>query len=106
MSKTTVLLTFVCVLCCNTMLSAQSGCGTAAANGKMVCVIPQLFGAGGLTLPNPFHSAHFNSDFQAEFTPLTAALGSQLTLVPIASPASAITFSFDRTLGIVTRSNE
>lgn len=103
MSKIAVLLTLVCLLCCNTMLSAQSGCGTAASS-KVVCVIPQLFGAGGLTLPNPFHSAHFNSDFQAEFTPFTAALGSQLTLVPIASPASAITFSFDRTLGVVTRS--
>jgi hypothetical protein len=104
MSKTTVLLTLICVLVCNTMLSAQSGC--TSASGKMVCVIPQLFGAGGLTLPNRFHSAHFLSDFQAEFTPLTAALGSQLTLVPIASPASAITFSFDRTLGVVTRSSE
>lgn len=106
MSKSTVLLTLVCVLCCNTMLSAQSGCGTTSPSAKIVCVIPQLFGPGGLTLPNPFHSAHFNSDFQAEFTPLTAALGSQLTLVPIASPASAITFSFDRTLGVVTKSNE
>jgi len=106
MSKATVLLPFVCVLCCNIMLSAQSTCGTTTSGNKVICVIPQLFGPGGLTLPNPFHSAHFNSDFQAEFTPLTAALGSQLTLVPIASPASGITFSFDRALGVVTRSNE
>jgi hypothetical protein len=106
MSRITVLLTLVFVLCCNTMLLAQGPCGTGVVSEKVVCVIPQLFGPEGLTLPNPFHSAHFNSDFQAAFTPLTAALGSQLTLLPIASPASGITFSFDRTLGVVTRSTE
>jgi hypothetical protein len=87
-------------------VSAQSVCPTTATSRDLICVIPQLYGPGGLTLPNPFHSAHFNSDFEASFTPLNSALGIQLTLLPIASPASGFTYTFDRSLGVFTRSAE
>ena len=55
---------------------------------KLALIIPNLFGAGGLTLPNPTHNAHFDSAFQSNFVPFNTALAGQLTSLPIPSPAS------------------
>src|SRR6202790_1490662 len=76
---------------------------TNAAN-KLAFVIPQLFGPDGLTLPNPNHAAHFDSDFQANFGPFNAAIGSQLTSLPLPSPASGFTYTSNPALGVYTRS--
>ncbi len=84
---------------------AQAG-GVCATGSKLGCLIPNVFGQTGLTLPNNFHRAHFDNDFQANFTPLNSAIASQLTLLPLASPASGFTYSFDRTAGVYTRSAE
>lgn len=71
---------------------------------KLAYVIPQLFGPDGLTLPNPTHEAHFDSAFQNNFGPFNSAIGSQLTSLPLPSPASGFTYSFDPALGVYTRS--
>jgi hypothetical protein len=74
----------------------------ACTNSNEVgCVIPQLFGtqASGIILPNPFHEAHFRSSFQSSFTPLNSAIATQLTLLPLASPASGFTYEYDRATG-------
>ena len=55
---------------------------------KLAYTIPHLYGKNGLFLPNPFHSAHFESAFQQSFTPLNTTIASQLTQLPLASPAS------------------
>jgi len=70
-------------------------------SSKVGCVIPQLFGsqARGIVLPNIFHEAHFLSDFQSSFTPLNAAIATQLTLLPLASPASGFTYKYDSATG-------
>jgi hypothetical protein len=71
------------------------------------CAIPNLFGTGGagITLPNPFHAAHFedSSTFTANFLPLNTAVASQLTLLPLPSPASGFTFETNKSTGTVTR---
>jgi len=72
-------------------------------SSKMMCIIPNVFGPFGLTLPNPTHNAHFDSDFQANFSPLGSAIGTALTLLPIASPASGFTYSFDQSTGVYAR---
>jgi hypothetical protein len=76
-------------------------------------LIPNLFGAGGLTvrsetqLPDGSnHSAHFNSSFQQSFTPFNTALASQLAAVPLPSPASGFTYTFDSSLGVFKRSTQ
>ncbi len=71
---------------------------------KLAFVIPKLFGPDGLTLPNPNHAAHFDSDFQNNFGPFNTAIGSQLTSLPLPSPASGFTYTFDPALGVYTRS--
>lgn len=78
--------------------------GSSANSRKLAFVIPNLFGAGGLTLPNATHNAHFVSAFQASFVPFNRALASQLTSLPIPSPASGFIYSFDSSLGVYTRS--
>src|SRR5215217_4822908 len=78
--------------------------GKCASSKEVGCVIPNLFGQDGLVLPNQFHSAHFLSDFQANFSPLNTSIATQLTLLPIPSLASGFTYSFDRGAGVYTRS--
>jgi len=71
--------------------------------GKLAFVIPNLYGPDGLRLDNPDHDAHFDSSFQENFGPFNSAVASQLTSLPIPSPASGFTYTFDRTLGIYER---
>ena len=97
-------------LCCSlaivVLVSTFTGSAVAqnAASPKLAYIIPQLFGSDGLTLRNPNHLAHFDSDFQANFGPFNTALGNQLTSLPLPSPASGFTYMFDTSLGVYTRS--
>lgn len=87
------------------LLNGQA-CPTTANSSQLICAIPQLYGPAGLILPNPNHSAHFVGSIQQSFTPLNSAVAQELSILPLASPASAITFTFDKTLGVFTRSTE
>jgi hypothetical protein len=77
---------------------------TTFGRRKLAFLIPNLYGPTGLTLPNPTHQAHFDSSFQANFGPFNTAIASQLTSLPIPSPASGFTYTFDKTLGVYARS--
>lgn len=109
MPRMRLLASLFCVISC-VMAVAQSPCPTTALSNKVICTVPQVFGPNGLGHPplaaNTFHDVHFNADFQSSFTPLNSAIGTQLSLLQLASPASGILFTFDRTLGVVQRSNE
>jgi len=87
--------------------------GLAQDSGKLALLIPNLYGSSGLkvdslaNLPGGgTHSAHFNSAFQAEFTQFNIALASQLAAVPLPSPASGFTYTFDSSLGVFQRSTQ
>lgn len=113
MSKvaTFVLAMFLALLNC-TFSEAQSLCSTAT--NKLICVIPLLYdptaGQVGVNLPNTAHHAHFDADFQTETRALditlTGAVGTELTALRLASPASGIIFAFDKSLAVVKRSAE
>jgi hypothetical protein len=71
-----------------------------------------VFGPRGLVLNSDDvaldgtnHAAHFNSAFQSEFRLLNVALTSQLATVPLPSPASGFTYSFDPATGTFVRSS-
>jgi hypothetical protein len=88
-----------------------AGAGSAQAQEKLAFMIPTLFGPNGLTVDSEAHlptgethSAHFNSSFQANFSPFNTALGQRLASVPLPAPASGFTFTFDPTLGVFNRS--
>lgn len=80
---------------------------TTNLQSSMLCVIPQAYGVNGLILPNPNHAAHFEgSESNQFFVPLNVYVGTELSLLSIASPASGVLLSFDKSLGVVTRSTE
>jgi hypothetical protein len=71
-------------------------------------VIPNLFdGNRGIILPQTpgEHQAHFldATGYTENFLSLNTAIATQLTLLPIASPASGFTYSYDRAAGVSTR---
>ena len=78
--------------------------GGIAQTGKLALLIPDIYGPEGLTLQNPTHFAHFTSSVQSNFTPFNASMARQLASLPIPSPASGFTYTFDRSLGVYTRS--
>jgi len=88
------------------LVLASSPAAAQSTNNKLVFLLPDLFGPNGLQLPNPFHQAHFDSSFQSSFAPLNSSVGSQLAILPLASPASGILYTFDRSLGVATRSTQ
>jgi hypothetical protein len=89
---------------------------SAQDSDKLSLLIPTLFGPNGLFVQsqaplnppcNPCdHSAHFNNAFQSEFTQFNIALASQLAAVPLPSPASGFTYTFDSSLGVFQRSTQ
>ena len=52
------------------------------------------------------HSAHFNSEFQANFVQFGTALASRLVSISLPSPASGFTFEFDPSLGVFSRTTD
>ena len=83
------------------------------AQSELAFLIPSLFGPSGLivesesVLPDgSTHSAHFNSDFQSQFTQFNIALGTQLAALPIPSTGSGFTYSFDSEAGVFARTSE
>jgi hypothetical protein len=76
-------------------------------------VFHDLYGPNGLVvnsnqvLPDgSTHSGHFNSAFQSNFTQFNVALASQLTSLPVPSPASGFTYRFDAATGTFIRSTQ
>jgi hypothetical protein len=94
-------------------LSVSGSRASAQEPNKLALLIPLLYGPSGLKvdslakLPDGSdHSAHFNSAFQAEFTQFNVALASQIAAVPLPTPASGFTYTFDSSLGVFQRSTQ
>ena len=103
-----VVLTVVLTCAASTTAAAQSSEATPLA-----ALVQTIFGPRGLTvhsdarLPDgSTHSAHFNSAFQSNFRQFNIALASQLTSVPLPSPASGFTYQFDPSTGTFARSTQ
>jgi hypothetical protein len=104
----------VCLLATAPVASAQQDpFNLAAPVQHLATMFTDLFGPRGLvvdslaTLPGEQpHTAHFNSDFQFNFTQFGTALVSQLVSVPLPSPAGGFTFEFDPSLGVFRRTTE
>src|SRR4051794_13959909 len=69
-----------------------------------------VFGPNGLVvssddvlLDGSTHAAHFNSAFQSDFRLMNIALASQLTTIPVPSPASGFIYKFDPGTGTFVR---
>jgi hypothetical protein len=103
MLKRTLLIGFV--VACSASSFAQGVC--SSPSNKLVCVLPQLYStSGGVNLPNAAHKAHFDTDFEQNAAALNAAVGTELTSLRLASPASGLIFTFDKAAGIVRPTTE
>jgi hypothetical protein len=107
-------LTTVCLLALVTPAAAQDDpYNLTAPVRNLATLFTDLFGPRGLivdslaTLPGEQpHTAHFNSDFQFNFSQFGTALVGQLVSVPLPSPAGGFTFQFDPTLGVFQRTTQ
>jgi hypothetical protein len=112
MSKHVLLGTLILILV-PISASAQGICPlTGTSSRRLVCVIPQTFGpsgvgsgAGAPLLANG-HEAHFEGEFLSSFGPINEAVGIQVSQLPIASPSSGITFTYDPALKTFSPSTE
>lgn len=123
--------TFVLILFATLSTSSQAQVGgpcptsnstkqvISAVSRDLICVIPQVYGPGGLVgTPNngPLgstqnsasfpHAVHFQDAALASFSPVTADIGTQLSQLPITSPASGFIFTFNPSLGVVSESTQ
>lgn len=103
----------VCLLVSAIPARAQDPFNLAVPVQHLATLFTGLYGPRGLildseaTLPGEQpHSAHFNSDFQTNFTQFGTALVGQLVTVPLPSPASGFTYQLDPSTGVFVRSTK
>jgi hypothetical protein len=87
---------------------AQSPCPTqqilgsaAKRSSDLVCIVPQVYGPGGLVgvdnggplTATEFHEVHFQASSINSFGPINSEIGVQLSQVPLASPVSGFIFA-------------
>lgn len=107
MFKRTFLVAVLWTIASSTIVLAQ-------INDKLGLLIPTLYGPGGLTVDsvkpippnNELHTGHFNGSFQERFTQFNVALASTLSALPLPSPASGFTYSYDPASGGYTLSTQ
>jgi len=99
----------VAVWACCFFSAAQAAAQTQSAS--LATLFADIYGPNGLVLSSDDvqldgsnHAAHFNSAFQSDFRLVNIALTSQLTSVPLPSPASGFTYQFDPATGTFVRS--
>ena len=100
--------TTILVLC---LALAPASAFAQTQPSNLATLFEDIFGPNGLVvssddvlLDGTTHAAHFNSSFQSDFKLMDIALTSQLTAVPVPSPASGFTYRFDPATGTFARS--
>ena len=102
--------TLLCILAVPVIAPAQSLCPAGVASDKLVCLIPQVYGPNGLVLQNTNSQvlgvAPLQNSLPEVLSPLNSSIGRQAAILPLASPSSGITFSFDSVSKAFTSSND
>lgn len=84
--------------CVNAYAQNQNPCPNGTRSDKVACLIPQVYGINGLDAknPDPNASGQFTSNFLTDsLRPVESSVARQSALLPLASPSSGITFSWD-----------
>ena len=104
-------LTGILVFCAVVLSAATVHADHEGSSGSgLSSLLPNLFGKGGILLAPPpsgfSHAAHFTAASEAQLNVINDSLRGQLSNIPLPSPASGFTFSFDPALGAFTRSTD
>lgn len=102
----------VAVLCTLwALIPGLAAAQTQTRPATLATLFEEVFGPNGLVvssdevlLDGSTHAAHFNSSFQSDFRLVNIALTSQLTSLPVPSPASGFIYQFDPGTGTFIRS--
>jgi hypothetical protein len=96
------------ILSCYASASAQSSapCPSTGFNGKLACMLPDLYGSTTEALSSqgkgifglPTHLGHFDASIARTLTPINNDISLQLSLLPLASPGSGFSLTFDPAL--------
>ncbi len=96
---------------CVCWLFAAADAAAQTRPASLATLFEDVYGPNGLVvssddvqLDGTTHGAHFNSAFQSDFRILNIALASQLTSLPVPSPASGFIYQFDPGTGTFIRS--
>lgn len=85
----------------------QNRCPNGTKSDKVACVIPQVFGINGLNAENPHPNGTFSADFFTDrLRPIQTSVARQAALLPLASPSSGITFSWDPVARVFSSSTD
>jgi hypothetical protein len=107
MLKPVVLASFLFSLGCANAF-AQGPCSVQSS--KLACVLPLEYGTGGafnhVLADFGGHPFHYESDFATTLKPLTADIGRQANLLPLASPSSGVVLVYDPTLKTLVTSTD
>jgi len=99
-----------CVVLISAVANAQNLCPLGTTSTKLICLIPQVYGPNGLLLQNTNSTvlgvAPIQNGLPQALSPLNTSIARQASLVPLASPSSGITFSWDAASKIFVASTE
>jgi Putative MetA-pathway of phenol degradation len=104
-----------CVLLMSLAIGSPAAAQTTVQSSTptLAELLKNLYGPNGLVVDSEAvlpdgstHSAHFNGGFQSEFGDMNIGLVRQLVALPLPSPASGFTYSFDSSTGTFQRSTQ
>ena len=103
----------MCLVLAATARIASAQTTVQSTSPNLAEMLQNIYGPHGLVVDSEAvlpdgstHSAHFNGAFQTEFGRVNVALVQQLGALPIPSPASGFTYSFDNSTGTFVRSTQ
>jgi len=108
MLRRVVWIALAVVACSAPKVAAQNLCSTTAQT-KVACTLANVYGVNGLTeggalAPINQHEGVFGTSFLSNLSAVNSSIGAQLGELPLVSPASGISFSFNKSLGILVPS--
>ena len=120
------LLVTAAVLFCSVFMNAQGLCpaGSSLHADKLICLMPDMFQGGllmagpcpptqcgapqgnGQTINDHSHDFGLQGFERSSLTPFNSALSTQASLLPVASPAAGLVFSWDPTAKVFSASTD
>ncbi len=97
MSRKALIVSVLSVFLIPVVAFAQNTCASTGTQAKLICLVPQLYGPNGFQVLKGSGPAQLVNSFgNLNVIPsLNSAIAGQAVLLPLASPSSGITYSWD-----------